>query len=131
MGNSQGIDFLHGVATDRISHVLLCILEPGVEGRSFLGEGEVKLLNLPELVLHLQQTLLPARAVRKKLIPPGDHHRELFIDRLGLNVVALDQLVLQCRDVLDALRLEGAQPDVECLLLGQQRLDTKENSTVQ
>ena len=45
---------------------------------------------------------------------------------LSLDVVGADKFVLELSDVLNALGLEGLEPDVEGLLLGEQGLHARE-----
>jgi hypothetical protein len=120
---AQGANLLDGVAAHRIRHVLLGVLEPGVEGGRLLGEGEIELLDLGELLLDLVEAGLARSAVRQQAIPTLDDNGVLLVDGGRLDVVGPDELVLQRGDVLDALRLEGLESDVEGLLLGEQRLD--------
>lgn len=65
----QRADLLDGVAADGIRKVFLGILKPAVEGRRLLGEGQVQVLDLPELLLQLQQALLALVRVSQQLLP--------------------------------------------------------------
>lgn len=53
VGLPQAADLLDAIAADRVRHVLLGVLEPGVEGGRLLGERQIQLLNLGELGLDL------------------------------------------------------------------------------
>ena len=77
MGLPQTLDLLNRVTADRVSHVLLGILKPRVEGRSLLGKGQVEVLDLAELFVNLQQALLAARAVGQQLV-----HRRITLNFL-------------------------------------------------
>ena len=100
VGLAQGSNLFDGVAADRIGEVLLGVLEPRVEGRGLLGEGQVELLDLAELILHAHQTLL-ARLGRVQQRNPARHHVAVTRqDRRRLIVAGANQLILQARDVL-------------------------------
>lgn len=81
-----------------------------------LGEGEVELLDLPELVLQLQQALLARRRVGEQALPARDHVTVPLRDRGALLVPRRHQLLLQGRDVLDALVLERGETCVKDFL---------------
>merc|ERR1711902_233290 len=123
MSLAEAANFLNRVAADRISHVLLGVLEPGVEGRGLLGEGQVELLDLAELVLDSEQPLLPLLAVAQELVPAGDDHSELLVNGIGLDMVTSNQLILEGRDVLDTLGFKSSQANVKSLLFCQKCLN--------
>ncbi len=76
---------------------------------NLLGEDEVELLNLAELVLHKQETLLAGVRGGEELLPAANDVLVASHDVRGLVVLGLDQLVLQRRDVLDPFQLERVQ----------------------
>lgn len=116
VGLAQRPDLLQGVAADRVGQVLLGVLEPAVEGRGLLGEGQEEVLHLAEMFLRLQQLLLPRRRVGQQLVPALDEGGVPRLDGLGLDVLGGQQLVLQRRDVGDSFLLEGLQAGVKRLL---------------
>lgn len=65
----QCTNLLDGVAADGIREVFLGVLKPAVEGRRLLGEGQVEVFDLPELLLKLQQALLAFIRVSQQLLP--------------------------------------------------------------
>jgi hypothetical protein len=72
------LDFLHGIAADRIGEVFLGVLEPAVESRRLLGEREVEVLDLSILVLEAEQVLLPTVGVAQQLLPSINRHDHMI-----------------------------------------------------
>lgn len=71
---------------------------------------------LSEMLLSLQQLLLAGSRVGEQLVPALEEGGVPSLDGLGLDVLGGQQLLLQRRDVADALLLEGLQTCVEGLL---------------
>lgn len=84
----------------------------------FIGavHKHVLLLYLSEVLLSLQKLLLASGRVGQQLVPAFDQGGVTSLDGLGLDVLGGQQLVLQSRDVGDALLLEGLQTGIERLL---------------
>jgi hypothetical protein len=125
----EGANLLDGVAAHGVRQVLLRVLKPRVERRRLpdiiiinshgkdksavarlethlLGEGEVEFLDLAELVLQLQQALLARGGGGQQALPARRHVVMALGDGRALLVPRPHQLLLQRRDVLDALVLE-------------------------
>ena len=58
------------VAADWIGEILLGIFEPGVESGSPFGEGQIKVLDLAELLLDGEESLLTGLRVFLQSLPP-------------------------------------------------------------
>ena len=106
---TQSTDLFDGVATDRIRQIFLGVLEPRVEGRCLLGEGEVQFFNLTELILHAQQTLLAGIGRAQQRVPARDDVAVTVQNCGSLVMAGAHKLILQSGDVLDALLLKGVQ----------------------
>lgn len=70
------------------------------------------------MVLSLQQLLLASSRVGEQLVPALDQGSVASLDGPGLDVLRRHQLVLQSRDVTDALLLEGLETSIKGLLVG-------------
>lgn len=72
--------------------------------------------HLPKVLLSLQELLLASGRVGEQLVPALHQGGVASLDGLGLHVLGRQQLVLQRRDVGDALLLEGLETSVKGLL---------------
>lgn len=119
---AQCSDFFDAIATNGIRKIFLCIFEPRIKRRSFLGKGQVQFLDLSELVLHAKETLLPRFGISQKFLPPGDDIPMTRLDVGSLIVTRVHQHFLQSGDVVDTLVFERQQTRVERVLLCEQSL---------
>ena len=126
---AQRLDLLDRVAANWIGHVLLGVLEPGVEGRSLFGEGQEEVLDLAELILNLEETKFSVVRIRKKFLPTRYDLLVLPVDGGSLVVAGLDELIHESRDVLNSFVFESLKADVESFLLSQQSLNGGEVSS--
>lgn len=72
--------------------------------------------DLSEVLLSLQQLLLAGSRVGEQLVPALEEGGVPGLDGPGLDVLGGQQLLLQSRDVADALLLEGLQTCIKGLL---------------
>lgn len=106
---AQRSDLFDGVATHRIGQILFGVFEPGVEGGRLLGEGQVELFDLPELVLHGEQAVLAGVGGTAEGLPARDDILVALENGRGLGVLGADQMILEAGDVVNALLFECAE----------------------
>lgn len=102
----QRLDLLDRVAAHRIGQIFLRVLEPRVECRRLLGKRQIQILDLAELVLHVQQAVLARLRIGAQLLPARQHVLVALENGGRLGVVRVDQLILEGANVVDTLMLK-------------------------
>uniref|UniRef100_A0A2M3ZLE3 Uncharacterized protein n=1 Tax=Anopheles braziliensis TaxID=58242 RepID=A0A2M3ZLE3_9DIPT len=129
MSLSQCLDLFDRVTAHRIGQILFGVLEPRVKRRSLLGEGKEQILDLTELILNVKQAVLAGYRILAQLLPARQHIFVTLQNGCRLCVVGADQLILQYSDVMDAFLFKRRETSIECLLLGEQRLNGRQVTT--
>ena len=70
-GRTRHLYLEHGVALNRIGHILLDVLEPGVERRSFLGKRQIQVVYIAQTGLSLFERFFALLRRRFQSLPPA------------------------------------------------------------